>query len=737
MRRLRATTTVLIIVGVCALAPASASAAGPALDVRTTGGTPIDTYKYIVNENNVGNPGSSDPFQRPGFKPDASNSRVVHTGKVSPGDTADATLPTLPAGDYLITVRASGYKLWGRHVTLPATSAIRIELSSDNVPAANLVAHVFEDSQSVNAAPDVPLEGGLAGFDVIIEDAVGQVTVDIDGAPLCDGQCLTDADGNVTIHNLPPGKYEVSAIPPDGEGWIQTSTFEGKFSVGAFLEEGSDGRGPEPEALVGPPGTANWFGFVKEEAFDAAAGTGTITGTARTWEAWPPGIMPFLAGPVPDPYIALSDLGNGDEQVYTGRGNSDGSFEIPDVPPGNYQLSIWDYDLDWIIRFVTVNVSPGETVNLGDVGVWRWFGRVSGSVFTDDGAGGGTAGDGVRQAGEAGIRAMDVGERWRDGSIKHGTFTDTAGNYDFPESLFSPIAKFGIMEVGFARFARTGISLVGDTAKLPDDVGGGLLAAQLTQFGHSSEVDFGKRPYEAGENGGISGIVEYGTTRNESDARLQAAEDYEPGIAGATVRVSALGDDGEPNTDDDVLLNEVTTDSWKHPSGCDVRDFGGSSIAALAFAGTGCMEYLPLGNETKDSAFDGGYAIETMCPPGPGHRRCRGEHLPVRRGRRGSAATRRLRRRGSRARRLSGRQGGGRQHVRGRHDRPAGPAAAVRRRRARRPGGRRGSVCRRVAAAVRQAPGDAQRPPERRLGLLLLHRQRGADSRPRRRGHPQ
>ena len=128
-----------------------------------------------------------------------------------------------------------------------------------------------------------------------------------------------------------------------------------------------------------------------------------------------------------------------------------------------------------------------------------------------------------------------------------------AGNYAFRESLFGSLAKFGIMEVGFGRFARTGISVAGE--KLPDDVGGGLLAAQLTQFGHSSTVDFGKRPYADGENGGISGIVEYATTRNESDARMAAAEDYEPGIPGVTVRVSSLGDDGEPNTPDDVLLN--------------------------------------------------------------------------------------------------------------------------------------------------------------------------------------
>ena len=65
-------------------------------------------------------------------------------------------------------------------------------------------------------------------------------------------------------------------------------------------------------------------------------------------------------------------------------------------------------------------------------GVWRWFGQVSGSVFNDNGDGGGTAGDGVRQPGEPGIRGMDVGERWRDGSIKQGTFTDNRRRLQSP-----------------------------------------------------------------------------------------------------------------------------------------------------------------------------------------------------------------------------------------------------------------------------------------------------------------
>ncbi len=40
-------------------------------------------------------------------------------------------------------------------------------------------------------------------------------------------------------------------------------------------------------------------------------------------------------GPIKNPWIALSDLDAGDAQVYVGRGDADGSFDIKNVP-GRY-----------------------------------------------------------------------------------------------------------------------------------------------------------------------------------------------------------------------------------------------------------------------------------------------------------------------------------------------------------------------------------------------------------------
>ena len=49
--------------------------------------------------------------------------------------------------------------------------------------------------------------------------------------------------------------------------------------------------------------------------------------------------------------------GNGDQAVWVGRGAADGSFTIPNVPDGNYQLTWWDEPQNYILQLVNVTVS--------------------------------------------------------------------------------------------------------------------------------------------------------------------------------------------------------------------------------------------------------------------------------------------------------------------------------------------------------------------------------------------
>ena len=111
-------------------------------------------------------------------------------------------------------------------------------------------------------------------------------------------------------------------------------------------------------------------------------------------------------------------------------------------------------------------------------------------------------------------------------------------------------------EVDFARFKATGLTTIvdGGGQVLPDqgwawpsrgvlnpqvqaepnpNTGNNLSRTEtgpvLTQafqvfLGQTNVIEWGKKPYAPGENGGISGIVYYATTRAEDDPRLAVAE---------------------------------------------------------------------------------------------------------------------------------------------------------------------------------------------------------------------
>ncbi|HMJ36245.1 MAG TPA: hypothetical protein VK501_20255 [Baekduia sp.] len=612
----------LAALGVTALAllvpPAYAGAATVTVAARdVASNAALPNFTYIVNADNARDPRDPNPLLRPSMAPTESNSPLVAQG--------DQDRPTvdLPAGRYLVTVRAPDHKMWGRHITLPRDAGtLTVALRGGALPLGKLKVFVYQDDHFTNSQPDEG-EEGLAGFHVTLTESTNsQVSVDYNNEPLCGGDCVTDADGAVTISNLAPATYTAYVTPPDGSDWIQTSTFFGGFGVTVGAEEGGAGTGG-PEGLPGlqlfvPPSqrTGSTFGFVHPKEFTGSS-TATISGTARNWVGYPPFDTLVTREPVENPYVALSDTAS-DEQVYMARGDSDGNFAIPNVPPGTYVVAIWDEQLTYIMRLLTVTVSAGQQVDLGDVGVARWFGWLSGDVFRDDN------GNGVRDEGESGIPNTDLDQRWRDGSIKETVFTDAFGRYEYPTTEGGNVGKFFIGEVGFARFQTNGASLHDEydpshVERVPSELGGGLLTNQFVVEGHRSEVDWAKEPYPQGVPGQIVGVTYWGTTRNEFDARFQAHEDYEPGVPDVTVQLEGLGADGRPNTADDPILNRYSSDKWTAPTDCDLRDSLGAPVTGLnPFIAPRCLEIPALANETKDGGFDGGYAFAAYCPESRG-----------------------------------------------------------------------------------------------------------------------
>jgi len=619
------------------------SRVGPLLTIevkRTDSGLPISNFKFIVNENNVGNPFDIDPNNWPSLKPGASHSSVAAVG-----DSSLATI-TLPQGNYLVTVLAPGYKLGGNYVMVDADTTVTVKLQPHPLPLSKIRVHVFRDNSPVNGEDDFPLEVGLPGFRIVIADAVGEVTTDYfgnvigtlyetdangnfildpDGKPVpipnTGGVILTDNNGDAVMENLAPGKYGVQAIPPDGTDWVQTTTIEGTHVIDAWIEEGNDGYSPR-EGFQAP---LVWVGFVRPIEFPVPAPgeqTGTIKTQVRTTIEFVPPTRPLTLGdPVDRPWVALTDIGRTDKQVYLGRGDTNGNITIVNVPAGLYQMAIWDEPLDYIISFRTVQVPNPVTSNWnivvaddpdrypGQVGIPRWFGWIVGQVFRD------VNGNGVFEpgpGGEEGIPNVEVGTRFKDGSIQYRTVTDMNGSYALNEVF--ELERFNVSEVGFTRFGRTAALATPDYQN-PDEepptvYKGDLALATLTWAAKKNRIDWGKKEYPLPgpdgiigtaddiTNGGISGIVYYATMRNELDPRYAVAEDYEPGIPNVVVNLyTAFINPVTGEVERGPEINSVTTDAWEHP-----RYPTPGSEPVREVPGTG--NYIARG------VFDGGYAFE-------------------------------------------------------------------------------------------------------------------------------
>ena len=645
---------------------------------------------------------------------------------IAQGTSADlSVLANLdPAGHYFVSVlpMASGTYSIGGGPVKPGDGELSVYLNQLRIPTAQISVFVFHDNHPINNAPDLPAEVGLEGFSIILEDAGGrygmsagaqmmdafgnmlgttyardvngEIIFEADGSPrvesLGNGMILTDAQGRATIKNLAPGKYGVQAVPPAGQGWTQTSTIEGTQVIDAWVKANE----PPYFQEFGPPGWHVFIGFLQPtNNTDILTGGSTISGQVVNLHLSRPPDYAFNAGaPIAHvtPWVGLNmgTLGQG-EGIYAMPCAEDGSFSIPNVPPGDYQLVVWDDAQDIIFAFHALTVpAGGDPLELGKVPVFQWFTRLEHYVFSDDG--GGTpanAENGFWDPGEKGVPEQAVNLRWRDGTMYQSMPTDVDGFVPFDEIF--PFFAWLVAEVDFLRFKATGVTITVDAGGPIDPADpwtfGGQLNPQLqdpaetdpmnysadpryrtergpvlTQafqgfLGQTSVMQWGKAAYGPGpdlaygtpddENGGISGVVYYSTTRAEDDPRYGAPEPWEPGIPRVQVTLyqdidcnGAIDDidgqagiqladidnypfgwsegglkgpeDVERSGNDGVFdlgdaLEATTTDSWddNQPTGCRGEPF--------LFMGEekDCYDGLRNFNQVRPGVFDGGYAF--------------------------------------------------------------------------------------------------------------------------------
>lgn len=402
-----------------------------------------------------------------------------------------------PAGRYYISVLPDeGYAMGGAAIRA-GDSAVTVYVNMYPLPTAQISVFVFNDNSPLNAAPDLPQEQGLAGFNIFLTEAGGtygasggQVTQDAFGNPLgttyktvCtspettnSGYCYgTDGkpvvlvrgsgiissgpNGVATIRNLFPAKYTIQVIPPTGSDWHQTSTIEGTKGIDAWV------KSAEPSFFqeYGPPGHHVFTGFSRSGFIarngnnPALNGTTSVTGRAvNIHNSRPPDYTFYNGAPIAKCWVGLNESTGTRRAMYAAPCNADSTFAIPNVPAGAWELVVWDEALDVIIATAPITVPPSTpTLALGDVPVFQWFGRYEGKVFFD------TNGDGFPDANEtAGIPNQALNIRFRDGSIYQSTLSNSKGEFQFNEVF--PFFNWMIAEVDYGRFKATGATITVD-----------------------------------------------------------------------------------------------------------------------------------------------------------------------------------------------------------------------------------------------------------------------------------
>ena len=529
----------------------------------------------------------------------------------------------------------------------PGQNSLTVLVNPQAKVTAQISVLIFEDNSPTNGAQDGN-ESGLGNFQITVYDAGGryganggQMSFDAYGNPLKNalpcaphqptGVILTCADGTALIQNLAPAKYTLTADPPSGaQRWVQTSTIEGTRGIDAWVKSGEPAFFQE----FGPPGYHVFIGFVSPDRMPTISGPNTVSGTVTNLHmSRPPEQTIFDSGSrealsFTTCWVGLNS-GNGVAQtIAVKKCSDDGSFSLSGIPNGSYELVVWDEFLDQIIAYRSFTLPGGGS--LGNVPVFSWFSRAEHNVFIDSNQ------NGIWDSDERPLPNAVVNMKFRDGSLYQTSTTDNNGYYSFDETF--PFFNWLVAEADPANHKPTGINVTVDAGGAVDS--GGVLnpqtqpdgSAQRVQLGNvrtqgfqgflgqTAVLNWGQTVFGPGENGGITGVISYASTRSEDDPRMAAVNTWEPNIPGVKVRLYR-----KVTREDDskglVYVAETVSSSWDAtpPTGCVGQDptdpFFLQTLGAHGDPVDKCYDGMHAWNQVRPGVYDGRYSF-TGIPSG-------------------------------------------------------------------------------------------------------------------------
>jgi hypothetical protein len=334
-------------------------------------------------------------------------------------------------------------------------------------------------------------------------------------------------------------------------------------------------------------------------------------------------------------YVSIGPADGPDFALEKCDGNGNAVFT--NMPAGTFKIAVFDQWNDIMLDGLvgTIQVAAGGGSQTQEFPAFQWRANLYTRTFVDQN------GDGVSQDAEPGLALVNTNIRYRDGSIGFFNNTDLNGFAGWNEVF--PLMNWLVVETSATRFKPTSTHAVYDAGGAVDcssQAPGGLctnIAAHLAStdvrvplpsdlrvpgakycdnadcpsgdpgtgkstgmifppqpfgstmgwqglLGQNSFIEFGVKPYNVGENGGINGHVIYASTRPFDDPALLLQLSWEPGVPNVKVNLYAKTVDANGN---EVLhlVDTTTTSSWddwaqgfrKNPDGSYVRATDGVS----------------------------------------------------------------------------------------------------------------------------------------------------------------